>query len=151
MTIQSGSALYTQGFGVMYENVQIPFVALGAPSSSNVNFPIGKRWVCPSGEYCLTSFDSSSGILLANWTLLSGSVFKIDSASTTANMSSSPSQVVVNDSAVLASSIIIYSANVLDGAHAGAWGIVNQGVGTFTITSTGAGDTTNFFYIVVNS
>ena len=69
MSFQPGAMLNTLGFGSRPENVEVPFITSGAPSSSNFNFPQGKTWVDQVGNqvYTLTSFSSVGGVLSANW------------------------------------------------------------------------------------
>lgn len=69
MTIQPGANLYTQGFGSRPENVEVPHIDTRDPTSSDVNFPIGKPWVNTTNNkaYVLTSFSSSGGTVVANW------------------------------------------------------------------------------------
>lgn len=72
MTIQPGANLYTQGFGSRPEGVEVPVFATVVPVSTNVNYPLGKRWIntTTNTEYALTSFSSSGGTVTATWTLL---------------------------------------------------------------------------------
>src|SRR6185503_7414596 len=69
MTFQPGAMLYTQGFGSRPENVEVPTIQTRAPTSQDVNFPIGKRWIDTVGndEYVLTSQSSVGGVLISNW------------------------------------------------------------------------------------
>lgn len=72
MTIPQGANLYTQGFGSKPENVEIPTYQTHAPATTDVQWPLGKRWVDyqNSAEYSLTSFSTTNGAVIANWTLL---------------------------------------------------------------------------------
>lgn len=72
MTIQPGAAVYTQGFGTRPENVETPTIQPRAPSLTDTNWPLGKRWIdtLDNAEYVLTSFSSSLGVVSANWALL---------------------------------------------------------------------------------
>lgn len=68
MTFPSGANLYTQGFGSRPENVEVPTYQTRVPSTSDTNWPIGKRWiVVGSGEYVLVGLTSIGGVLSANW------------------------------------------------------------------------------------
>lgn len=70
MSIQPGAMLYTQGFGSRPENVEVPFITNRAPTSSDVNYPIGKRWIyLDNGEYILVEITASGGINTASWVL----------------------------------------------------------------------------------
>jgi hypothetical protein len=70
MTVQPGANLYTQGFGSYPENVEIPVISQSNPSTINVNYPIGKRWINTSTntEFTLTSVTPVQGILTPTWT-----------------------------------------------------------------------------------
>ena len=72
MTIQPGAAVYTQGFGSRPENVEVPTIQPRAPATTDVRWPLGKRWIdtLDNAEYVLTSFGSSLGVVSANWALL---------------------------------------------------------------------------------
>lgn len=66
---QPGAMLYTQSFGVRPENVEVPTIQVRNPTSSDVNYPIGKTWIntTANDSFLLTSFSSSGGVLTANW------------------------------------------------------------------------------------
>lgn len=71
MTIQPGANLYTIAFGSRPENVEVPFITNRAPTTSDVGFPLGKRWVyINNAEYTLTGITASNGLYTANWALL---------------------------------------------------------------------------------
>lgn len=74
MTTPTPANLYTQGFGSRAENVEIPTFQTRAPASTDINWPLGKRWVNTSAnsEYSLTSVSASNGALSANWTVSAG-------------------------------------------------------------------------------
>ncbi len=146
MSFPSSAVLNTQGFGNRPENVEIPFYSVVAPASTNVNFPLGKRWITSSGEYVLTSFTSSNGALIANWTGLGASGLVIDAAGVSNPMVAG--LLTVTNSKVTSSSIIIYSGNTLN--NPGIWGLQGQTTGSFQITSDNSADTSTFNYIVVN-
>ncbi len=71
MTFQPGANLYTQGFGSRPENVEVPHYDVRAPATTDVNYPIGKRWVdyVNNAEYTLTSLSNSSNIPSAVWVI----------------------------------------------------------------------------------
>lgn len=72
MPFQPGSNNYTQGFGSNPENVEVPHYDVRAPATTDILYPVGKRWVntIGNGEYVLTSFSTSGNITTANWALL---------------------------------------------------------------------------------
>jgi collagen type VII alpha len=79
MSIQPGAMLYTQAFGSRPENVEVPHVDTRAPSSSDNNFPIGKRWVYQNvASYELIGITTSNGITTANWNLLASDSGPLD-------------------------------------------------------------------------
>jgi hypothetical protein len=74
MTFQPGIVNYTQSFGSSPEHVEVPHIDTRAPSSTDVLYPIGKRWINKgSAEYVLLSFSASGGITSANWALVTSS------------------------------------------------------------------------------
>lgn len=72
--IQPGAMVYTQGFGAKAENVEVPVLQSRAPTSADLLFPIGKKWVDQVGNatYELTSLSTFNGTVTANWQASSG-------------------------------------------------------------------------------
>ncbi len=72
MTIQTGSNNYAVAVGTAPQNVQIPHFDVRAPATTDINYPVGKRWInsVANNEYSLTSISASQGALSATWTLL---------------------------------------------------------------------------------
>ena len=71
MTIQPGANLYTAGFGLRPENVEVPHIDVRIPNNMDTIWPIGKRWIDLNvGEYTLIGLSSVGGITTANWVLL---------------------------------------------------------------------------------
>ena len=72
MSFQTGAELYTLGFGSRPENVEIPHIDLRIPSTTDILYPIGKRWInrATQTEYVLTAITTIGGITSASWTLL---------------------------------------------------------------------------------
>lgn len=66
MASQPGAMLNTVAFGNRPENVEVPFIGSRAPTSTDVNFPIGKRWIF-EGEYVLLSLSTAGGVRSASW------------------------------------------------------------------------------------
>lgn len=64
-----GAMLYSQGFGSTSANVCFPHVDIRNPSTSDVSYPIGKRWIntANNGSFVLTSFSNTGGVTTANW------------------------------------------------------------------------------------
>lgn len=69
MTFQPGANLYTAGFGTRPENVEVPHIEARDPSTTDVNYPIGKRWLNTSmeTEFNLYKFQSVNGVTEAIW------------------------------------------------------------------------------------
>lgn len=69
MSVQQGAVLNTQGFGSRPENVEVPFITNRAPTASDVNFPLGKRWLDTANNigYELMSQSSVGGVLQSTW------------------------------------------------------------------------------------
>jgi len=72
MTFQPGSMNYTQGFGSSPDLVAFPHLDIRSPTTSDINFPVGQRWVnrVAGSEYVLTSQSSAGNVLTSNWVLL---------------------------------------------------------------------------------
>lgn len=148
MTVPVGANLYTQGFGSRPEGVEIPFYSTGSPTSSNINFPLGKRWINTASNniYTLTSFSSVGGVRTAVWSSAGAGAFII-TGSGTATFGAG-STVTITDPTVLPSSKILLSGSSLS-STVGDWSSV-PGTGSFVATSDQAGDTSTFFYAIIN-
>lgn len=78
MSFQPGANVYTQGFGSRPESVEVPHIDVRAPASTDILYPVGKRWLntVTGYEYVNGYFSVSNGVMSANWTLLgSGGTF----------------------------------------------------------------------------
>lgn len=155
MSIQLPSTVYAQGTGTRNQNVEVPIIAQGPPGINSVNFPIGKRWidVLNVSEYSLCSLTAFNGVQTANWQLLgpinpalAAPGTSITQSGFTAALSSGGVETVALSS--LTTSVVIFSPQFTS-ATTGAWGVVPAN-GSFTIHSTQAGDTSTFFYAVIN-
>ena len=69
MTTQPGAVLNTQGFGSRPENVEVPVIAVFDPTTTDNNYPVGKRWIntAANDTWELTSLTSVGGVLAAHW------------------------------------------------------------------------------------
>lgn len=73
MTFPTGGMLYTQGFGSRPENVEIPTYQTRAPTTTDTNWPIGKRWIQVGvAEFSLLNITSVGGTLSAVWSSAEG-------------------------------------------------------------------------------
>lgn len=74
-SFQPGANLYTAAFGTRPENVEVPHIDSRAPASTDVLYPIGKKWVntVSNNTYTLTSFTSALAVVSANWIVEGGS------------------------------------------------------------------------------
>lgn len=72
MSFQPGAMVYTQSFASRPENVEVPHIDVRAPATTDVLYPLGKRWLnkVNGNEYTLGYFTTSNGVMTANWTLL---------------------------------------------------------------------------------
>lgn len=71
MSFQPGSNNYPIAFGTSPENVEVPHIDSRVPQTTDVNYPIGKRWIDLNvGEYTLLGQTSIGGVLSATWSLL---------------------------------------------------------------------------------
>lgn len=129
MGFQPGATLYTQGFGVRPENVEVPHIDTRDPTSNDANFPIGKRWinVSKNAEFSLTSLSSYQGTVTATWEQASGGT------------STYPITPYVVGPVGLAGYQTIQSA--LDAANAAGGGIVYVQPGSYTESLTLYGNT----------
>lgn len=146
MSIQSPNSFYAPNVGVGYENVEVPFVDVRAPSVYDYRFPIGKRWIDQVGQvvYTLVAVNSIGGEMQAIWsaqqTLYTG----------TATLSLGTA--TVTTSAVTANSLIFLTVATLGTVTAPqAMYISAKVAGTsFTITSADATDTSVVNYLIIN-
>lgn len=107
MTFSSGAVVNTVAFGNRPENVEIPVVSQVNPASTDVNYPVGKRWINSASnvEWVLTSFSSVSGITSATWTLLEAASSALNTINSQApiagnfNMVGTAQQITVTPSA----------------------------------------------------
>lgn len=74
MTIPLTANLYAVANGTSSDAVAIPFYSPRNPTSSDINFPIGKHWINFSlnSEFVLTSLVSANGLTTAFWVLETG-------------------------------------------------------------------------------
>jgi hypothetical protein len=75
MSVQPGAVVYTQGFGSRPENLEVPHIDTRAPTSYDIIYPVGKKWVDTAGNatYTLTSLSTQGGVGQATWTVEGGS------------------------------------------------------------------------------
>jgi hypothetical protein len=75
MPFQPGAMLNTQSFANRPENIEVPHYDVRAPSSQDINYPIGKTWLDQLNlvEYILLALTTSNGITSANWQVTTGS------------------------------------------------------------------------------
>src|SRR5438445_9758556 len=74
MSFQPGASLYTQGFGARAENVEVPHIDVRPPATTDIGYPIGKRWINSvlQTEHTLVSLTSQHGATTANWIIAGG-------------------------------------------------------------------------------
>lgn len=131
MTTQQPANLYTQGYGSRPENVEIPVIKGHAPASTDVNYPLGKRWIdsVSDNEYTLTSFSTSEGVISANWAVLSAAG-TLTSLETDDSVQVSPSSGIIN----------IAGASPISTTGSGNTATINLS-GTVDVAHGGTGDT----------
>jgi hypothetical protein len=98
MSTQGPAGLYSQGFGTHFENVEIPWISNRAPTSSDVNYPVGKHWInsLANTVYELTSFTSAGGTITANWTYLAQAAGALNTLTTSDSSVVTPSTGNIN-------------------------------------------------------
>jgi hypothetical protein len=83
---QTGAMLYTQAFGSRPENVEVPHYDVRSPTTTDVNYPLGKRWLYVGNSiWELLSITSTAGFPSANWVELASSTGAILAVIGTAN------------------------------------------------------------------
>jgi len=83
---QPGANLYTQGFGSRPENVEVPHYDKRIPTTTDILYPIGKRWIyVGNSTWELLGLSTVSGITTANWVELSNSSGPVEAVVGTAN------------------------------------------------------------------
>jgi hypothetical protein len=92
MAFQPGANLYTQGFGSRPENVEVPHIEARDPSATDINYPIGKRWLNTASqeEFILYKFQAVGGITQAVWGTPVGATGALISISDTTNVKTFP-------------------------------------------------------------
>lgn len=85
MSFQPGAVLYTQSFGSRPEGVEVPVIQTRAPTTSDINYPVGKRWVDSTNNatYELTSITSFNNAVSASWINLAGGAETLTSLTVT--------------------------------------------------------------------
>jgi|GEM_PF-3246706 len=83
MSFQPGANLYTQGFGSRPEGVEVPHIEKRDPAPTDVNYPIGKRWLNTASEeeFILFKFQVVGGVTQAVWSTPVGSTGAVISIS----------------------------------------------------------------------
>jgi hypothetical protein len=83
MPFQPGVMQYTQAFGSAPSGVAVPHIDTRAPTSSDVLYPLGQRWIWTgNSEYVLLSFSSAGGTLSANWSIVTSEAGDINTITT---------------------------------------------------------------------
>jgi hypothetical protein len=79
MTIQPGAMVYTQGFASRPENVEVPHIDVRAPTTTDILYPIGKRWIDTVGnaQYILTSQSAVANVTSALWVASGGGTIEL--------------------------------------------------------------------------
>ncbi len=88
MSFQPGAVLYTQGFGSRPEGVEVPVIQTRAPTTSDINYPQGKKWIdgVANASYELTSLFTSNGVTSATWTNSGGGAQTLTSLTVNGNI-----------------------------------------------------------------
>jgi len=143
MTVQPGAVLYTQSNGSRPEGVEVPFISSRAPATTDVNYPVGKRWInsTSKNEYSLCGLTSSNGVVTATWTLLGAGAGDLNTLTTDDTTVVTPTAGNIN----LAGSGSIATTGSGSTATVGLTGLTNHavlvGAGTSTITKLSVGAT----------
>ncbi len=139
MTIQPGAIVNTQAFGNRPENIEVPVIQTRAPTVSDWNYPIGKRWINENAgeEYTLVAVQGSQGVNTATW---------IFGAGLTGTVTLSGGTATISTPFVTANSKIVLSRQGIGSTGAAALGILTVGTITsgtsFVINAVEAADAT---------
>jgi len=137
MTFQPGANLYTQGFGSRAENIEVPHLDVRAPTTTDINYPIGKWWLF-TGNSLWYLLSQSSGVngTVSNWIqVAAGGALALAGPLTITN----GSLTLTNGNLVLGTAgnkLIIPAATNTTAAGANAAGTVTLVAGTATVATT---------------
>ncbi len=148
------SPIYAQSFGSHSENVEIPVISKLNPTTQDINYPIGKRWINTLSDvvFALSSFNINPDLVTrldANWISLSSNNFNISASGLSGALISGA--VTVVNSACRSNSTILITASQVAG-QIGNWFVDPAGIedGHFIIHSNNLNDNTDFMYAIVN-
>jgi len=98
MSQNNGSQVYTQGTGTTSTDLFYTFFSTLDPSSYQINFPVQKRWVntATRTEWVLAGFNSSNGVITANWINLGGGTSSTEYLQGNSGGPVSPSNNIIN-------------------------------------------------------
>ncbi len=154
MSLSIISSNYAVAVGTSSNDVSVPFLATFDPSSTNVGYPLGKRWINKSGnsEFVLTSYTPSNGTLSANWQTSASPTGSISTITGDSGGALSPSAGNINILGTAAQITTTGSGSTLTisipttfsiGSTAGAaGGTISVGTGDFVLAGAAASDIT---------
>lgn len=135
MTFQPGSMSYVQSWGSSPNNVAYAHIDIRDPASTDINFPIGKRWdnKVLNTVWELTSFTSAAALTSAVWTQLSnaGGSGSFTSLTVTGTSTLGTTNITGNET-ITTGNVIINSAGQQLQVHGGA---VTDFIGTGTLVA----------------
>jgi hypothetical protein len=137
MTIPQQSNNYAVAVGTSSNAASTPVYSEVSPSSTNVNYPVGQRWInmASNQEYVLTSVTSFNGTSTANWEISAGGSI---SETLTGNSGGAVPAAANNINTVGAGSITIVGSPGTNTLTTELTGLTNHnlliGAGTTTIT-----------------
>jgi hypothetical protein len=155
MTIQTGASLNTFAFGNRPESVEIPTVQSRTPTSSDWNYPIGKRWIDKLGgqAYFLSSVTSSAGVNTANWVFSGGASGTVTLVGGTATVTTpyvtARSQIVLSRQSIGATGAAALGMLTVGTITAGTSFVINA-VQTASATSLQASDVSVIYWQLIN-
>ncbi len=147
MTFQPGANLYTLAFGTRPENVEVPHYDTRAPTTSDILYPIGKRWLYVGQSiWELLSISTVANVTTANWVQLADSDGSVQAVLGTANQITATNVAGTVTLSLPAAIITPGSLSTTTTLTAGTGLVVTSGgaavTGTTTINTTGAAVTT---------
>lgn len=143
MPFQPGFQTLTQGFGTAPAGVQFPHIDLRAPTTTDILYPIGQRWIDRSGlvEYVLMTLTSLNGVTSATWVTLGGTSPSFTNLTVTGNETVGGTLGVTGDLTVAGNILMTGAAKQIRMEGGAATDFI--GTATLTAGTTGAIANTN--------
>ena len=147
-TTPPNAQVYASTYGSQSDSAGIPVISQRDPTSADINYLIGKRWVNTLDNlvFTLIKFEYTQLEKRALWSY--GTAFTVSSAALVGPLTAS---YLVIDPACKSTSVIIVTAKVLAGT-VGPLTVppLSQEDGNFRIVPDNIGDISTVFYMIIN-